>query len=318
MPTPLLSKAAIRAEVLSRRNALTPAAVVATGEAVAARVQALPCYARANVVAGYADFRHEVPTLPLLRAALTAGKTVVLPRTWPGERRLTLHRVDDLHQLGPGPFGLREPAADAEEIAPELVECYLIPGVAFDTQGTRLGYGAGYYDSLLAGRAGWRVALAHTCQIVPPLPAAPHDVPMHLIVTETGLIDCALAGTDLLRLRDMTFYGHHGAFPQERASGIRLAVDVDLHVDLRHAILTDDLTTTVNYPAVYALINRIQSQREFHLFEALAGAIADAILTDFPLVAALTVRARKFHPPIGGLMDAFEVELHRDRAAWRR
>lgn len=318
MPTsPPDMKSTIRTAARACRDALPIEALHHAGSRVAASVATLPPFATAQVVAGYAAFQHEVPTAPVLQLALAAGKTIVLPRV-AGHRQLTLHRVETLAALIPGPMGVPEPPATAETVSPETVDLFLVPGVAFDTAGGRLGYGAGYYDGLLAERTGWRIALAHSCQIVPQIPVEPHDIPMHLIVTESGVIDCAQGrqATDVLRLRNMTFYGYHGAFPQERAAGIRLAIDVELRLDLQHAVRTDDLTTTVNYPAVYALINDLQSSQEFHLFEALAGRVAEEILTHFPQVREVTVRARKFNPPIGGLLDAFEVEVTRRRLAW--
>ncbi len=310
-------KASLRAEILARRNALSAEEVQAHSSKIAGVLCALPGYNAASTISCYCAFGNEVQTADLIRHALAQGKRVALPRTQRNTRRVTLHLISDLDQLLPGPFGIPEPLADAPLLHPAEVEVFIVPGSVFDAAGNRIGYGAGYYDTLLAESTGWRIAPCYTFQVAAQVPAGKHDMPMDLLVTESGVVDCRRAhqAGDHLRLRNMIFYGHHGAFPQEREQGIRLAIDVDMRLDLQVPGLTDNLSTTVNYPAVYRLIQQLQSEREFALFEALAEHIALAILREFSLVAEVTIAARKFNPPIGGLMDAFEVEITRTRTA---
>ncbi|MHB9026235.1 MAG: 5-formyltetrahydrofolate cyclo-ligase [Armatimonadota bacterium] len=311
-------KAEMRAAMRARREQLLPEAARDASARISAVACELPLFQAATVICTYCSANNEVGTDAIMHAALQQGKRVALPRTIKKEHRLALHEVADLNGLIPGPYGIREPAPDLPEIDPAEVELFFVPGLAFDAAGNRLGYGAGYYDTLLVMSEGWRVALAYGFQLAPRVPAAEHDMPMDLVVTELGTVDCGQGqlATDHLRLRNMIFYGHHGAFPQERAQGIRLAMDVDMRLDLQVPGLTDDLVTTVNYPEVYGLIDRIQSEREFSLFEAMAEQVAGAILAQFPTVAEVTVTARKFHPPVGGLLDDFEVEVTRTRPAW--
>lgn len=313
-------KADLRAAMLARREALSFADAYAHSAVIADTVLSLPIYTDAQTVAGYMSIGKEVQTDALLHAALAAGKRVVLPRTVLSERRLALHAVTDFAALLPGPFGIREPSPATPEVSPTEVELFLVPGSVFDSAGNRIGYGKGLYDSLLVMSEGWRVGLAYAVQLAPRVPTAEHDMPMDLIVSDRGILDCGkgqLAG-DHLRLRNMVFYGHHGAFPQEREQGIRLAMDLDMRLDLQLPGCTDELATTVNYPAVYTLIQQIQSGRQFALFETMVEHIAAAILQHFPPVAEVTVTARKFNPPVGGLLDAFEVEIVRSRPSWMR
>lgn len=312
------TKAEVRAAARARRDAIPPAEVAAHSTAITAAVCSLPLFAAAPTVCSYLGIGQEIQTVEIINQALASGKRVALPRTVPRGRQLVLHEVTHLHDLCPGPYGILEPSPALPVVDPREVTVFLVPGVAFDTAGNRAGYGGGFYDTLLAQSSGWRIALAHLQQLLPHVPTTTHDMPMHLIVTEAGLVDCGHArqATDHLRLRNMTFYGHHGAFPQERTQGIRLAIDVELRLDLQLSGLTDDLSTTVNYPLVYRLIERIQSEREFALFETLVAQIAAAVLHEFPSVAEVCVRARKFNPPVGGLLDAFEVEITRARTAW--
>ena len=117
---------------------------------------------------------------------------------------------------------------------------------------------------------------------------------------------------DRIRIVKMQFFGHHGVQEAERALGGRFSFDVELVLDLRPAGETDDLTKTVDYGAVYELVSRLQSERQFLLLEALAHHIAEAILAAFP-VEEVVVRARKHNVPLPGMMDYTEVEITRGR-----
>ena len=117
---------------------------------------------------------------------------------------------------------------------------------------------------------------------------------------------------DRIRIVNMSFYGHHGVDPSERALGGRFSFDVELGLDLRPAGENDDLTKTVDYSAIYELIATVQAGRKFMLLEALAHTIAEAILAQFP-VDEVTVRARKHSVPLAGLIDYTEVEITRGR-----
>ena len=117
---------------------------------------------------------------------------------------------------------------------------------------------------------------------------------------------------DRIRIRNMSFYGHHGVGESERALGGRFSFDIELGLDLSLAGETDDLSHTVDYAAVYDLISRLQSSKEFRLLEALAHSIASAILEQFP-VEEVTVRARKHSVPLAGLIEYTEVEITRAR-----
>jgi dihydroneopterin aldolase len=121
---------------------------------------------------------------------------------------------------------------------------------------------------------------------------------------------------DRLKLVNITFYGHHGVNAAEREMGGDFSVDVELSLDLRTAGQTDKLARTVDYKAVYALVQRVQAAQSYRLLEALAEHIAESVLAEFP-VREVLVRARKLRTPVGGLMDHLEVEIVRravDRA----
>jgi len=120
-------------------------------------------------------------------------------------------------------------------------------------------------------------------------------------------------GCDVIRIVNMTFYGHHGVDASERELGGRFSLDIELYRDLREAGRTDDLTKTVDYKAVYEQVREVQTRRKYLLLEALAHDVAKAVLVNFD-VQAVTVRARKQSVPLGGLIDHTEVEIHRTKS----
>lgn len=147
-------------------------------------------FQQASLVMLYLPFRGEVETALVAEAARAAGKRLVLPRvaTRP-VKKLWLHLWEGEPVVGT--YGILEPAQSWPLVEPGEVDLVVVPGVAFDRQGTRLGYGGGYYDRTLPLMKRARfVALAYGFQVVNALPAAPHDVPLHGIATEEGLIIC--------------------------------------------------------------------------------------------------------------------------------
>jgi 5-formyltetrahydrofolate cyclo-ligase len=182
------AKLALRREMLSRRDALSIEHRLRAAHAIGAQIGSLPSFASAGTVLLTLAFRSEWDTLPLVRAALASGKLVAVPRVDDAKRMLELHALTDpTGDVVPGYRGIPEPRPDAPAVAPERVDWVLVPGVAFDRDGRRLGYGGGYYDRLLPRlRSGVpRVAGAYDMQIVDRVPSAPHDVGVDALVTET-------------------------------------------------------------------------------------------------------------------------------------
>lgn len=116
--------------------------------------------------------------------------------------------------------------------------------------------------------------------------------------------------SDKITLKNMVFYGYHGAFAAEKELGQRFEVDLELKADLSQAAKSDDLEVGINYVDVYTTVKDIVEEREFDLLEALAEAIAQEVLSGYP-VEEITVKVRKPHAAIGGVLDYVEVELTR-------
>ncbi len=137
-------------------------------------------------VALYWPMGDELDCRELISALRARGHPVCLPAIIGPDRPLVFRLWEDAEELAPGPFGTSEPEKSAPEIVPDLV---VLPLLGFDKQGNRLGYGKGYYDRTIAAmdRQPLLVGLAFGVQELEHIPASPHDVPLHMAVTEDGL-----------------------------------------------------------------------------------------------------------------------------------
>jgi dihydroneopterin aldolase len=118
---------------------------------------------------------------------------------------------------------------------------------------------------------------------------------------------------NVIRLRNAVFYAYHGAMEDEQNLGGKFEVDVDMHCDLSAATESDSLKKTVDYEKVYASIQNTITAKKYHLLEALAQSIARALIREFFNIEIVTVRLRKPHPPVKGVVDYVEVEFTQRR-----
>ncbi len=192
------AKLALRSRMLAGRRALTSKEVVGRSRRIQAHLRELPLYRAAGRVLFYLALAEEVQTGLLVREALRSGVTVLVPVTKWKEGKLLISRLEDLDRdVTAGRLGILEPKEDCVRPWPEgEVDLVVVPGVAFDRTGKRLGFGGGFYDKLLGSipPGVLKVALAFGLQIVKDVPAGEHDVPVDLLVTEEGIIDPRAAG----------------------------------------------------------------------------------------------------------------------------
>jgi 5-formyltetrahydrofolate cyclo-ligase len=138
----------------------------------------------------FAPLADEPDIWPLLGEALTAGKQVSLPSYVPGPNVYVARRIGDLvRDLVVGKFGVREAAPHCAEIPLNQLDLVLVPGVAFDARGRRLGRGKGFYDRLLADVRGAKCGVAFDEQMVATVPVGPRDIPLNCILTPTRWIE---------------------------------------------------------------------------------------------------------------------------------
>ncbi len=187
-----MSKSEIRKEVLKARLALSEQEVAQKSAAIVKRLLALEEYRRAAILMAYIDFRNEVRTGELIRESLAMGKQVVVPLTDTRAKRLMpsllLNYPED---LAPGAWGILEPAPGRlRPVEPAKIDLVVVPGVAYDERGNRLGYGGGFYDRFLPQTRPdtFYVAPAFELQIRPEITPGPYDCPVHCLVTEERVI----------------------------------------------------------------------------------------------------------------------------------
>jgi len=182
------AKRAMRQRVLAERDAIPETARAAASAVIAGRIGGRADFQAARAVLVTLPFRNEWDTRVLVRAALAAGKTVAAPRVDNGSRMLELYAIADPERdVGPSPKGIPEPLSHCPRVSRDAIDFVVVPGLAFDRDGHRLGYGGGYYDRLLpllSPRAA-RVAGAFDLQLVREVPVGPNDVGIDAVVTES-------------------------------------------------------------------------------------------------------------------------------------
>ena len=154
------------------------------------RIAELPEWQQAKTVLLFLSMPDEVDTLPIVADALAAGKTVAVPKVDTRRKVMGARVLRDLERdLAPGVYGILEPVA-AEVVEPAAIDFILVPARGFDRRGNRLGRGGGYYDRYMSdpGFRALRCGIAFAAQLLDALPHDPHDLPVHLLVTEAATV----------------------------------------------------------------------------------------------------------------------------------
>lgn len=181
-------KARLRGERLAARDALPPAERQQKSLSMTTHGASGIPFAPGTVISGFMPIRSEADTRPLMEALRARGGRLVLPVVLDRETIVFRAFEADTPLVKTG-FGTTGPGEDAEVLDPDIL---LVPLSVFDGKGQRVGYGAGHYDRAIArlhakGRQPVLIGIAFDCQEVPSVPAEPHDVPLHAILTESGL-----------------------------------------------------------------------------------------------------------------------------------
>lgn len=178
-------KAALRTQVLARREQMAESERAAASAVIVTRAEArLASFSSGDAVALYAAKGSEVEVEALDRAARRRGLRVAYPRVVAAQRHLAFHLASPAELVRSG-FGLREPAVSAPELSLADLCGFFVPGLAFDAAGGRLGWGRGYYDHTFARAPhALRIGLAFECQVIERVPMGEHDIPLHELFTE--------------------------------------------------------------------------------------------------------------------------------------
>ena len=181
------AKLALRNRMRAVRQALPESACDARSSAITKRLLALPEVDGAETILAFASIRNEVRTRASMAAAWAAGKRVVLPRVAGDELQLCL--VDSETVLVEGAFSVPEPPETSAIVPPSQVDIALVPALAVDPRGYRIGYGGGYYDKLIPQlRRACTCAVAYDFQLIAEVPELPFDVAVDVVVTDRRVI----------------------------------------------------------------------------------------------------------------------------------
>lgn len=146
-------------------------------------------YKAADTVFCYVSTVGEVNTFPILKAALKEGKKVCVPKC--GEQgKMSAFQIKDFTDLQQGKFGILEPDSQCTYISPEEIDLVLVPCLACDEMGNRIGYGGGYYDRYLKQRSFIKMSLCRSCQMLESIPVEETDCKMDMVVNEDRIIKC--------------------------------------------------------------------------------------------------------------------------------
>ncbi len=184
----MLDKGHLRKIMLDRRNKLSDEEITAKSKKIMDFVFSLEQFSKAKTVMFYVDAKNEVRTKEAIMKALKLNKRVVVPKVYK-HQVLKAIQIKGLDELCLGTFGILEPVHD-QQAFPRDIDLVLVPGVAFDEDGYRLGYGGGYYDNFLPQlRANVKkVAIAFDIQVLKTVPSEKHDVRMDFIITESKVL----------------------------------------------------------------------------------------------------------------------------------
>ena len=178
-------KKQLRAEMKRKRQSLSIDRILLHSTHILQKIISLEEYKQADVILAYVSFSSEADTHFLINHALSDGKKVAVPKIY-DNREMRFYIINSIDELSPGAFGILEPNTEFElKIKENENYLLLLPGVAFDEEKNRLGYGGGYYDTFLAKHP-------HICKLMPAyelqkhnkLPVDEHDVKADIIITE--------------------------------------------------------------------------------------------------------------------------------------
>lgn len=175
-----MDKKTLRKQIREQKRAMTPEQIATASEKLVQMFLDTELYRQAKTIYGYLPYNQEVRTVPLLQQALADGKRVAVPKVYEDEMKFIY--MTDLTQVAEGYAGIPEPIAD-DPVADDPTALVLMPGMAFDTQGHRIGYGGGFYDRFLAEEPNHpTIALCYDFQMVEDLPTEEFDIPVDCVL----------------------------------------------------------------------------------------------------------------------------------------
>lgn len=177
-----MDKKALRREISAQKRSMTAEQIERASRRLADQLFATDAYQQAQSIYGYLSYNQEVRTESILRRAMIDGKRVAVPKVYGDDMKFIW--IEDLDLVAPGYYDIPEPIADGP-VADDEMALVLMPGLAFDPEGHRLGYGGGFYDRYLAAHHDHKlVALCYDFQMFDHLDTDVHDIPVNLVISD--------------------------------------------------------------------------------------------------------------------------------------
>ena len=175
-----MDKKTLRKQIREQKQAMTPESIESASGKLVQMFLETELYRQAKTIYGYLPYNQEVRTEPILERALADGKKVAVPKVYGNDMKFIY--LSDLKQVAPGYAGIPEPIADAP-VGDDPTALVLMPGMAFDKEGHRIGYGGGFYDKFLAAEPDHpTIALCYEFQMVAQLPTEEFDIPVDCVL----------------------------------------------------------------------------------------------------------------------------------------
>ena len=185
------SKAQLRDKLITLRTQIGRDFIEVASQSTFHLLQGNADYKKAKTVAAFASTKGEIDTYPLLEGIMASGKKLALPHVSKDKTQLRFYEVTDLKKLSPGEFGILCPEP-VHAVPVDKIDLILVPGLAFDRKGFRLGFGKGYYDRVLPQIRpdAISIGLCYSFQVVDQVPVAAHDIPVKALLHEKALEYC--------------------------------------------------------------------------------------------------------------------------------
>lgn len=175
-----MDKKELRRYIREKKQAMTDRQILDASARLAEKFFESDLYRQAKTVYGYLPYNQEVRTVPMLEQAIRDGKQVAVPKVYGDDMRFIL--MDDMSAVAPGYAGIPEPVADGP-VADDKTALVLMPGLAFDPEGHRVGYGGGFYDRFLENEPDHpTLALCYDFQMLPKIETEEHDIPVDCVI----------------------------------------------------------------------------------------------------------------------------------------
>jgi len=190
-----LLKKELRKQILAKRGQIPSEIRQVKSKLIVERLVQLPVYQQAQALFTFVPFGHEVDIRPLIDQAIMDGKVVAVPYTDTIRKEMTIYLFEGWEQLISGVYGILEPVpAHAKKILPGQLDLIIVPGVAFDQSGGRLGYGGGFYDRFLTNyytaNCPPLVAPCFSEQMTDQIPLEKHDFRVNLVINDMEIVNC--------------------------------------------------------------------------------------------------------------------------------